>query len=109
MTLVLDPQPIPLRADQDGTLRVGETRVLLELVIHAFNAGKTPEEIVMAYETLRLEDVYAVITYYLYHRIEVDAYIVQRVQETEGLWEEIHGRADYQSFREKLLQRRSDY
>ena len=56
---------VPLREDPSGVFRVGESRVLLELVIHAFQRGATPEVIMRCYDTLRLRDVYAVITHYL--------------------------------------------
>ena len=36
----------PLREDAAGAVRVGDSRVLLELVIHAFQDGATPETIV---------------------------------------------------------------
>jgi hypothetical protein len=48
---------IPLREEPPGVLRVGKSRVLLELVIHAFKAGATPEAIVQSYDTLNLADV----------------------------------------------------
>jgi uncharacterized protein (DUF433 family) len=105
MTLIVEPHPIPLRKDSDGTWRVGDSRVLLDLVIHAFNAGRTPEEIIQSYDTLNLEEVYSVIAYYLAHRAEVDAYLQQ--QEAEALWKEIKKRFDYQEFRNRLLARRS--
>jgi uncharacterized protein (DUF433 family) len=72
---------VPLRVDETGTVRVGATRVLLELVIHAFREGATPEEIVQMYESLSLSDVYAVIAYDLRHREDVDAYLVERSRE----------------------------
>jgi len=56
---------VPLREEPPGVFRVGKSRVLLELVIHAFKAGATPEAIVQSYDTLSLADVYAVVTRYL--------------------------------------------
>src|SRR5438309_1760218 len=56
---------VPLREEPSGVLRVGKSRVLLELVLHAFKAGATPEAIVQSYDTLNLADVYAVISRYL--------------------------------------------
>jgi hypothetical protein len=38
---------------------------------------------VQRYSTLALADVYAVITYYLRHRSEVEAYLARREQQTE--------------------------
>ena len=56
---------VPLREEPPGVFRVGKSRVLLELVIHAFKAGDTPEAIVQSYDTLSLADVYAVVSRYL--------------------------------------------
>lgn len=107
MTLIIEPQTVPLRKDPDGTWRVGNTRVLLELVIHAFNVGQTPEEIVQSYSSLHLDEVYAVLAYYLSHRAEVDAYLDQQEAEVEEMWKNIKKRADYQEFRNRLLARRT--
>jgi uncharacterized protein (DUF433 family) len=66
-TLDFEPLTIvvPLREEPAGVLRVGKSRVLLELVIRAFKAGATPESIVQSYDTLNLSDVYALLSRYL--------------------------------------------
>ena len=56
---------VPLLEEPAGVLRVGKSRVLLELVLRKFNAGATPEAIVQSYDTLNLADVYAVVSRYL--------------------------------------------
>jgi len=66
---------VPLREDPEGVFRVGKSRVLLELVIRAFQAGATPEAIVQSYETLDLADVYAVVSYYLTNPAPFDEYL----------------------------------
>jgi len=80
---------VPLRTDEHGAIRVGNTRVLLELVIHAYYAGETPEGIVDSYPTLTTSDVYAVIAYYLSHREEIDIYVRQRDEQAERTLEHI--------------------
>jgi uncharacterized protein (DUF433 family) len=95
---MLDFEPltvvVPLREEPSGVLRVGKSRVLLELVLRAFKAGATPEAIVQAYDTLLLTDVYAVVTRYLaapgpfeeYLRIreEVAAEVRRKLEEFQG-------------------------
>jgi uncharacterized protein (DUF433 family) len=66
---------VPLYEDPPGVFRVGKSRVLLELVIHAFQAGATPEGIVQSYDTLTLPDVYAVLSYYLANPAPVEEYL----------------------------------
>ena len=75
---VLEPVIVPLHRDASGSLRVGQTRVLLELVVRAYRAGATPEEIVQAYETLRLPDVYAVLAWCLNNDPVVAEYMAER-------------------------------
>ena len=67
--------PVPLRLDESGAIRVGNTRVLFYLVIEAYNRGDTPEDIVRMFEALPLADAYAVIAYYLRHKDEVETFL----------------------------------
>ncbi|MFZ4813352.1 MAG: DUF433 domain-containing protein [Phototrophicaceae bacterium] len=76
---------VPLRTDEHGAIRVGNTRVLLELVIHAYYMGETPEGIVDSYPSLTSADVYAVVGYYLANRVEIDEYVRQRDQQADQI------------------------
>jgi uncharacterized protein (DUF433 family) len=105
MTLTVDVQIIPLKADQDGVMHVGETRVILDTVVRAFEQGHTAEEIASHYPALRLADVYAVIAYYLNNQPAVQAYLQRQEEETQKLWEQIESKADYQGFRQRLIAR----
>ena len=51
---------------------------LATIIGNAFNSGSTAEEILLKYPSLNLTDIYAVITYYLWSREEVDAYLEER-------------------------------
>jgi len=75
MTISIQPETPPLRQDASGGFRVGSSRVLVELVIRAFQDGATPEAIAQRYPTATLADIYAVIAYYLRHRQELEAYL----------------------------------
>lgn len=97
----------PLGEDTAGALRVGDSRVLLELVIRAFQDGATPEAIVQRYPTLALPDVYSVIAYYLRHRGEIEAYLGQREQLAEESRQRIERQqGDLSEIRVRLLARR---
>ena len=63
MEIILQTEAPPLRRDASGALRVGRSRILLELVIHAFQDGATPEVIAQRYPSAALADMYAVIAY----------------------------------------------
>src|SRR5437867_2284069 len=57
MALMVEAEPLPLAADVNGVLRVSGTRVTLDTVVGAFNAGALAEEIVLRYDSLQLADV----------------------------------------------------
>jgi hypothetical protein len=59
--------------------------VSLDLIVEQYENGLTPEEMVRAYETLELADVYAVIAYFLRHPDEVRAYLKRRREEAGAL------------------------
>ncbi len=79
---ILEPVAVPLVQDTSGALRVGNTRVLLELIVRAFRAGATPEEIVQAYDVLKLRDVYSVLAWCLNNEQVVTEYM--RLQEMKA-------------------------
>lgn len=83
MTAVaLLPEPVPLIKDDAGRLMIIGTRVPLDTLVAAFKRGESPESIHESYDTVALVDVYAVLAYYLRHRVEVEAYLAE--QEREG-------------------------
>jgi uncharacterized protein (DUF433 family) len=104
--LLLQAERPPLREDAEGALRVGNSRVSLDLVVEQYEGGMTPEEMVRAYDTLVLWDVYAAIAYYLRHRDEVTAYLKRRAEQAESLRETLEAENPRIS-REELLARRS--
>jgi uncharacterized protein (DUF433 family) len=106
MTLPLTVDPLPLHTDRDGVIRVGGTRVSLDIVILAFNEGAEAEEIVERYPTLSLKDVYAVIAYYLRHQAEVDSYCKDQERQADEARQLNEARFDPVGIRERLLARR---
>jgi uncharacterized protein (DUF433 family) len=77
---------IPLVADEAGDLRVEGTRVYLEDLLDAYEGGLSPEEMVLAYPSLNLADVYAILAWALRHPEEVAAYrerVKREAQEAE--------------------------
>ncbi len=107
MKLEIRTDPPPLREDSGGAIRVGPTRVTLESVLTLYKRGESPEEIIEAFDTLRLADVYSVIGYYLRHQEEVDAYLQWSDAEAEAIRRKIESQPGYREFRERLLARRA--
>jgi uncharacterized protein (DUF433 family) len=98
-------EPIPLNKTADGVFRVGNTRLTLDSVLTSYNLGATPEEIVQQFPSLALADVYAVVTYYLRHKAEVESYLAERRERSKAVREENEKRFPAEGFRERLLAR----
>jgi hypothetical protein len=98
---------VPLSEEPPGIFRVGESRVLLGLVLRVFQRGETPEGIVRSYRSPLLADVYAVISHYFVNPAPFEEYLgqcddeadaVRRQLEAAGMtnrlsWEDLQTRA----------------
>ena len=107
---VLEQKPltlsVPLREEPPGVLRVGKSRVLLELVIRAYQRGASPQDIVRMYESLELSDVFAVIAYYLAHPAEIEEYLRKCEEEAEAVRRQIESSQPAQpNLKQELLAR----
>ncbi len=78
-----------VRIDEHGVMRVGETRVMLDSVVAAFQQGHSPETIQQEYPALTLEQVYGATAYYLANREEVDRYLARQGE----VWSQWRARA----------------
>lgn len=108
MSLVLKSEKPPLREDETGAIRVGNSRVLLEIVIRAFQNGASPESIVSQYSTLTLSDTYSAIAYYLKNRDEVEEYLDRREELAESVKQRIEAiQPDLNKIRSRLLSQRN--
>lgn len=100
-----EPEPVPLIRDHAGRLMVAGTRISLDVLVAAFQRGRTPEAIHEAYETVPLADVYAVFTYYLRHKAEVEVYLAEQEREAAEIQKRIEAEYPAEGLRAKFLAR----
>jgi hypothetical protein len=96
---------VPLWEDPPGVFRVGQSRVLLELVLRAFQRGESPEGIVRSYRTLQLADVYAVIGRYLANPGSFDDYLRLCDEQAQAVRREIETAQGPRVSKEELMAR----
>ena len=88
---------------RDEGYSIAGTRISLDSIVFAFLDGLSPETIVTeCFPSIKLEEVYGAITYYLAHRTEIDAYLQQVDAEFETLRQTTQN-AD-SNFHNKLMQ-----
>lgn len=96
-------QTVFLTKTDDGTIRIGKTRVSLESVVHQFSLGATAEEIAQKFPALKLAEVYAVIAYFLNNHEQVAKYVLDQEAESDVIQAGID--AKYQSQTTELRRR----
>jgi len=106
LTLPTVRDPLPLRKDDDGAIRLGKTRVTLDTIVTAFQEGASADEIVSQYPTLDLADVHAAIWYYLRNRADVETYMRMREKLAQQVRDENERLFDPVGVRNRLLARR---
>jgi uncharacterized protein (DUF433 family) len=106
MSVTLAPEAPPLVLDEHGRIRVGGTRVTLDLVVADFKAGRQANEIAETYDVLDLADIHGAIAYYLRHKPEVEEYLTRREAEARELRERIEATQPPFPSKAELLARR---
>ena len=59
----------------EGLYQVGDTRVLLDSLVHLFREGMSAESMVESYPALTLEQVHGALAFYLANQREIDLYL----------------------------------
>jgi len=107
---IIHSDPVPLRVDETGTIRVGKTRITLDVLLGYLLRGVKPEQLVTEewYPTLSLADVYGVMAYYYRHQGELDMYLKRRQEEAERQQKEIEAtQPNFAEVKASLLARRN--
>lgn len=111
MTTLETTQAMPLRLTEDGTIRIADTRVSLDSVVHHYKLGASAEQIAQSF-ALDLADVYAAIAYYLNHEEAVEEYLREQEEQGDEVQKKIESDPQYQKkiaeLRARVLTRKSE-
>ena len=105
MPTLENTQVVPLKLTEDGTIRIANSRVSLESVLHHYKLGASAEQIAQKFPALDLADVYAAITYYLNHEETVEEYLREQEAKGDGVQERIESDPQYQKTSAELRAR----
>lgn len=111
MATLEQTQTHPLRLADDGTIRIGDSRVSLESVVHHYKLGAAAEQIAQKFPALDLADVYAAISYYLNNEETVEEYLRQQEVRGDEIQQTIESDPQYQraaaDLRTRIVSRKS--
>ncbi|HBB96805.1 MAG TPA: hypothetical protein DC054_15615 [Blastocatellia bacterium] len=112
MATLEQTQTLPFRLTEDGTIRIGDSRVSLDSVIHHYKLGAAAEQIAQKFPALDLADVYATISYYLNNEEAIEEYLRQQEVNGNQIQKAIESDPQYQrtsaNLRMRLLARKSE-
>jgi uncharacterized protein (DUF433 family) len=106
---IIHADPVPLRVDETGTIRVANTRLTLDVLLGYLLGGVTPEQVVSPewYPVLSLADVHAILAYYYRHQAELDEYLRYRWEEADSRQKDIEAtQPTFAEVKARLLARR---
>ena len=112
MTTLEKTQTLPLRLTEDRTIRIADSRVSLDSVVHHYKLGASAEQIAQKFPALGLADVYAAITYYLNHEETIEDYLREQEAKGDEVQKQIESDPQHQNksaeLRSRILDRKSE-
>ena len=92
-------QKVPLALWKDGTIRVKNSRLLIDMIVDAHNRGECPEEIYESFpsDAYTIADVYSIIAYYLKNKAKIGEYLAEREKEAEEFWTKVESDPKYRA------------
>lgn len=104
-------QTVPLETWDDGTIRVGGTRLLIDMVVEAHNMGRCPEEIFESFPSkyYTVADIYSVIAYYLSHKAAIDKHLADKAAKSEVIRRKYENKPEHIAFMAELRRRKAEY
>ena len=99
------PEGVPLYRDERGTVRVCNSRVLLDIVVGEFTLGNDGEELSSQYTTVSVAAVEEVLAYYKDHKNKVDEYLRIRRERADKIRAHIESQPEYIEWKKRFMER----
>ncbi|MGD0221312.1 MAG: DUF433 domain-containing protein [Terriglobia bacterium] len=95
-------QTAPLTLWEDGSIRIGSSRIPIDSIVREFTSGATAEQIHDDFPSLSLREIYGAISYYLDHPDRVEEYLLRREQEAAKVRPEVEDLARAGALRRRI-------
>ena len=102
------PDGVPLVQLENGAIRVRDSRVTLETIVHRMQMGNTIERIHSGFPTVSISQIKDILAWYRDNKAEADEYLQQIEEEAEIIFKRIESQPGYKKVsREELLRRKA--
>ena len=95
----------PLFMDDRGRIRVKDSRITLDILVHRFQLGDTVEDLQDGFPSVSLRQIKSVIDWYLNHTVQADEYIAKGDAEAEEILKGLQSDPRHKAMRELIKQR----
>jgi uncharacterized protein (DUF433 family) len=103
------PETVPLVQLENGAVRVRNSRVTLETIVHRMQMGNTVEEIHDGFPTVSVTQIKEILDWYFDNKAEADEYLQQVEEEGKRLRQWAESQPGYKESREKLLRYKAEF
>ena len=102
------PHTVPLVQLETGGVRVRNSRVTLETIVHRMQVGDTAEEIHDSFPTVSVTQIKEILAWYYDNKADADEYLQEIDELLRRLRQEAESQPGYKELREKLLRRKAE-
>jgi uncharacterized protein (DUF433 family) len=102
------PDTVPLVQLENGAVRVRNSRVTLETIVHRMQVGDAAEDIHDGFPTVSVTQIKEILDWYFDNKADADEYLHQVEEEGERLRQWAESQPGYKESREKLLRCREE-
>jgi uncharacterized protein (DUF433 family) len=102
------PHTVPLVQLETGGVRVRNSRVTLETIVHRMQVGDTVEEIHDSFPTVSVTQIEEILAWYYDNKTDADEYLQEIEELLRRLRDEAESQPGYKEWREKILRRKAE-
>lgn len=103
------PHTVPLVQLENGAVRVRNSRVTLETILHRMQMGETAEEINDGFPTVSVSTIKEIIAWYFDNKTDADEYLQEVEELLRRLRQEAESQPGYKERHEEFLRRKAEF
>ena len=102
------PDTVPLVRWENATIRVRDSRVTLDTIVHQMEMGNSVQRIHQGFPTVSVKQIKEILAWYFENKAEADEYLREQKAIGEEIRRRIVSTPEYQARRAELFRRRAE-